>query len=275
MSKMCDMRCMVTGLLCGVVALVAAGPTYAQSDGEGAPSAAAGENDRGDFLRKFLGRLSMHVNGSYQAASTLYETRSGFPVYGEEALFSTRQEFDGGAHIDVGGSLRVWRELAVGASYTELSTRGVAMTTGTIPHPLEFGLARTVPLQAFVLPHRQRATHVHVSWRLALRDTLDVTFSAGPTYFNLRQGIITSVTARELDGPFADINARVGAAERTRNGLGFNVGADLTWMLTRQLGVGYFTRFTLGSLDAEPAPFSPEVYHVGGIQNGLGLRVRF
>lgn len=269
------MRCMVTGLLWGMATLAAACPTYAQSDGQGAPPAAAEENDGGGILPRFVERLSLHVNGSHQAGATVYETRSGFPVYGEEALFSTRQDFDGGVHFDVGGSLSVWRELGVGASYSELSARGAAMTTGNVPHPLEFGLGRTLPSRVLALSHRERATHVYASWRFAVRDALDVTFSAGPTYFSLLQGIITSVTAREVGGPFADIDVQVGAAERTLNGLGFNVGADVTWMLTRRLGIGYFIRLTLGSLDAGSVPFSPDAYHVGGIQNGLGFRVRF
>ena len=260
-----------------VVLLSVAGPAYAQGGGgDEPPPEIAGGEDRDGVLRMLLGRLSVHVNGSYQAASRRYERSNGFSTYGEEAMFVTREEFAGGAHIDVGGTVRLWRELSVGADYTEVSNAGTAVVSGTVPHPFDLGRDRTAPAQTVALPHRERATHVQVGWRFALRDGLDLTFSAGPTYFNLHQGVVTNLTVREVGGPgFRDIDLQVGTAERTANGIGFNVRVDTTFMLTRWFGVGYFARLATGSIGVEPSPWSPDVYYVGGFQTGVGLRIRF
>lgn len=271
-------RRIVMGLASGaVVVLTAAGAAHGQGGGgDASPPEATGGEERGGVLRIFSGRLSLHLSGSYQAASRRYATSSTFPAYGEEAMFVTRQEFAGGVHIDVGGALRLWRELAVGAGYTEMSNPGTVEASGTVPHPLALGRDRVAPARTVALPHRERATHVQVAWRFGLRDGLDVVFSAGPTYFNLIQGVVTNLTARESGGPtLSDIDLQIGATERSLNGIGFNVGVDATFMLTRRLGVGYFARATAGSVGVEPSPVSPDVYYVGGLQTGVGLRLRF
>ena len=260
-----------------VVLLSVAGPAYAQGGGgDEPPPEIAGGKDQDGVLRMLLGRLSVHVNGSYQAATRRYQKSSGFSTYGEEAMFVTRQEFAGGAHIDVGGTVRLWRELSLGADYTEVRNPGTALVSGTVPHPLQRDRDRSAPPGTVALPHRERATHVRVGWRFALRDGLDLMFSAGPTYFNLHQGGVTNLTVREVGGPgFDDIDLQVGTAERTANGIGFNVRVDTTFMLTRWFGVGYFARLATGSIGVEPSPWSPDVYYVGGFQTGVGLRIRF
>ena len=275
-TSMHGIRRIATAFAWGAFAAVAAVPAYAQDADKGALPPDAGGGRAQSVLRVFSGRLSVHVNGSYQAASTNYETSNHFPSYGEEAMFVTRQEFAGGAHVDVGGMIRLWRGLSVGAGYTDLNRSGSALVTGTVPHPLEFGRDRTAPSQALAMLYRERATHVHFAWRFALRDDLDVVFSVGPTYFNLVHGVVTNVSAREAGDPaLADIDLRVRTARHVLNGAGYNVGLDATFMLTRWLGVGYFARAAAGSIAARPNPFSPDTYHVGGVQTGAGLRLRY
>ena len=260
----------------GAVVALCASPTYGQDEDRTGGSAAmtAGESG-GGFLRRLAGRLSVHLGGSYQVASRAFETQTGFAVYGEEARFSTRQEFSGGSHVDVGGTARIWRQLAIGASYTDVSNAGTAVVTGTVPHPLDFDRDRSVSAQAVALSHRQRATHVYAAWRLGLYRSLDVTVFAGPTYFNLVQGVITDLTVKEMDGrTFQQVAVQARTGEGVLNGLGFNVGADVTWMVTRWLGVGYTARATAGSVDAPASSISAPVHSVGGFQTGIGLRLR-
>lgn len=274
---MCGVRRIATGLAWGAVAVLSvAGPAYAQGGGENPPPEVTDGEERGGVLRMLVGRLSGHLNGSYQATSRRYETSSRFSTYEEEALFVTRQEFPRAMHLDVGGAVRVWRELAVGASYTEVSNPGTVVVRGTIPHPLDFGRDRTAAAPPLALAHRERAVHAQVGWRFAVRDGLDVMVSAGPSYFNLIRRNITGLTVREMGGPaFGEVDLRVGTAEHTRNGIGFNAGIDTTLMLTPRLGAGYFVRITTGSIGVPPNPLTPGEYQVGGFQTGVGLRVRF
>ena len=220
------------------------------------------------------GRFQMHVNGAYQYFSRRSEIPNTFRAYGEEARFLTRQEFRGGAHVDAGGAWRVWRELALGASYSQVTNAGAAVVTGTVPHPLETRNDRRVPRQTLALAQRQRAMHVYAAWRVPLRDTLEVDFSAGPTYFNLRRGVVANLIPAEASGPpFPDVELRVETGEHTRNGFGYNAGVDVTFLVTpvRQVlhvGVGWFVRVSGGSVAWPSAAGSERTVPVGGFQTG-------
>ncbi len=274
----------VLGLACGVVAMLAAavGPAYAQGGAEDPAAPQAGDDgESGSRWPLLAGRLHLHVNGAYQPTVRRYDWARMFQAYGEQAQFVSRAEFEGQGHVNAGGAFRVWRGLEVGASYTQVSRSGTAEVTGTVPHPLDVGRDRTVPARTLALPHRQRATHVYASWRVEVRDGWSVALSAGPTYFNLRQGVVANVTASEAGGPpFAGVNVHIDTGEHTRNGVGFNAGADFMVILTPagmqpRLGVGYFVRLGLGSIDIPSSADTSHAYYVGGVQTGAGLRVQF
>ena len=226
-------------------------------------------------------RLQIHVNGAYQDSSTQTVLETSFTTYGEQSRFLTSEDFRGGGHVDVGGSLRVWRGLAFGVSYTQVRNSGSAAVTGTVPHPLDVGRDRTVPAQSLSLPHRQRAGHAYVAWRLPLRSSLEMELSAGPTYFSLRRGVVVNLTPMEVGGPpFGEVGLAVDAGEHTRNGGGFNAGVDFIYMFTPatripQLGIGYFARVTRGSVSLPIASETWRRISVGGVQTGVGLRLRF
>ena len=148
------------------------------------------------------------------------------------------------------------------------------MVTGTVPHPLDVGRDRTTPEHTVSLPHRERATHAYLGWRLPLRDALEMELSAGASYFSLRRGVIASLIPGETGGPpFAEVALQVDTGEHTRNGAGFNAGVDITYMLTSpayipQLGVGYFARVTSGFVSIPLSADSWRRETVGGIQTG-------
>ena len=266
--------------LSAILTSAAAGSVHAQEEaGSGSPAA----QGRAGFLRRWLfsERILLHVNGGYQVGDTRYARATEFQAYGEQARFLISEEFAGTSHVDAGGALRLWRGLEMGASYTQVGGSGTAMVSGTVPHPLDAGRDRKVPAQTFALTHWQRATHVYAAWRFRPGRSWSLAFSAGPTYFNLRQGVVAALTPSEAGGPpFADVDLRVDTGEHTRNGVGFNAGLDATVMLTPGrlgpgLGAGYFVRLTLGSVDVPSTTGARDTYYVGGLQTGAGLRVLF
>lgn len=289
----------VTGFVSGaVVLLVAVGAARAQESGQASSAAlsrpaaqpAAEPQERPGALGRLRAgllaifasnRLQIHLNGALQDSLTQTVLETSFRTYGEESRFLTNEDFRGGGHVDVGGSLRVWRGLAFGASYTQVRNSGSAAVTGTVPHPLDAGRARTPPVQSLSLPHRQRAGHAYAAWRVRLRSSLEMELSAGPTYFSLRRGVVVNLTPMEVGGPpFSEVGLAVDAGEHTRNGAGFNAGVDLTYMLTPatripQLGIGYFVRVTSGSVSLPSTSDTRRRISVGGVQTGAGLRLRF
>ena len=226
-------------------------------------------------------RLRVHLNGAYQASARRSELETSFPTYGEQSRFLTQEDFHGGGHIDIGSSLRVWRRFGFGVSYTQMRNSGSAVVTGSVPHPLEAGRERSVPTRTFSLPHRQRATHAYVTWRIPLYRALEMELSAGATYFSLRQGVVVELSPVEVGGPpFSDVGLVAGTAEHTRDGGGFNAGVDVWYMLTPatripQLGIGCFARVTSGTVSLPVDANSWRRVSVGGVQTGAGLRLLF
>ena len=257
----------------------AAGSVYAQEEAGSGPEASEGRSGYLEWLSS--GRILLHVNGGYQAGDARHAREAGFRAYGEQAQFLVSERQFGTSHVDAGGVVRIWRGLEIGASYTQVGATASAVVTGTVPHPLDAGRDRTVPAQTLALPHRQRATHVYAAWRFRPRRLWSLALSAGPTYFNLRQGVVANLIASEAGGPpFAGVDLRIDTGEHTRNGAGFNAGLDVTFMLKPEgwgpgLGVGYFLRLTLGSVDVPSTTGAQDSYHVGGVQTGAGLRLLF
>ncbi len=240
----------------------------AQTDEEAAPSP----------WGPLSGRLTLHVNAAFQAGTQSVRETLSVRAYGEDATFRTRQEIEGGSLVDVGGRIRMWRQLEVGASYTQLNGSDAAVVSGSVPHPLRFNQARTVDPQTFQLLHRERATHVSAAWVLPVPfdDRLDIAVFGGPSFFGVTQGLVTHVTARETGGPpFATVAVAVDTGEHRRNGVGGHIGADVTFMPTATIGLGFLVRYAAGSVTL-PSTISPAVsLSVGGFQTGGGLRLRF
>ena len=57
--------------------------------------------------------------------------------------------------------------------------------------------------------------------------------------------------------------------------MGYNVGADVMWRLSRVVGVGGLIRFATASTKLEVAPGNEVTTDVGGLQTGVGLRLIF
>ena len=224
------------------------------------------------------GRFSVHLDGAYQSGSEELRQTLSSRAYGEDAQFQVVHEITDAGHLDAGGDVRLWRQLVVGASYSQLSKSDATVVTGTVPHPILFNADRTIDTHALALSHRERATHIYAAWRVQIGqgDRLDVSIFAGPSYFNVTQSLVTDVGVEEAGGPpFAAVQVtQISAAEHTRNVWGGHVGVDVTYMPATFVGVGGFVRFSGGSVDL-PSSSGTASLTVGGLQAGGGLRLRF
>ena len=222
------------------------------------------------------GRLWVHLNGGYQVGKDTVRRTFSFRAYGEDARFEESHQTKDGGLFDVGGSLRVWEQLRVGASYSQLTKSDSTRLTGSVPNPIAVNAARAIDPQDLALVHEQRATHLYAAWVVPVLDKLDVTIFGGPSFFNLRQGLVTGVEITEVGGPpWPQVEvAGVTLGEFKKNGVGLHVGADVSYMVTPNFGLGGFFRFAQGSIDM-PSADGGQPLNVGGLQTGGGVRVRF
>ena len=170
-----------------------------------------------------LGRpVSLHLNGGFQSSAAEFRTDLPFTLYGEDGQFQTDHRVEGGAIVDAGGSVTVWRQLALGATFTELRTSDTATLAGSVPHPLVVGRPRSVGSQGLSFEHRERATHIQIAWVFPIGgdERMDLTISGGPSFFSVTRDVLGNFTVTETAPPFSEVLVDVERRENTSNGWG-------------------------------------------------------
>lgn len=221
------------------------------------------------------GRIFLHVNGTNQDGTGEFRESLRFTTYSEQATIDSVHDIDGGGSIDVGGYIGVWRGLAIGATYTQLTTDDSTRVTGSVPHPLLFNAFRQTAPESLVLRHEKRVTHVQAGWIVPIVDRVEMWLVGGLSFFHVTQGVIVDVELSETGPPFTlvDVGA-IRTQEQTATAVGVNAGVDVAYLITEQIGVGGFLRYADGSADL-PTPGGDASISLGGLQVGAGVRVRF
>ena len=176
--------------------------------------------------------------------------------------------------FDVGASVRLVKGLAVGIAYSSLSHTVGGTVDAQIPHPFYYSKLRDIGGNISGLNETEKAVHVAVFYFIPL-GRLDLGVFGGPSRFDVKQDLITDVTYTELY-PFDTATfASAPTTSVTRTAMGYNLGADVTWRLSRVVGVGGLIRFATASTKLEVAPGNEVTTDVGGLQTGVGLRLIF
>lgn len=260
------MMLVMTGwLVVGVPAIV---PAQDQNSSE--PEADSGQ----PWLK---GRLTIYVNGAMQISSEKLIDQFEYRAYGEAARFESSHVISDAPMGDVGGSLRLWRELSVGGSYAHIETTDGTTLTGHVPHPLEANNPRVITPQSLSFIHRAQVGHAFGAWRIPVVDKLDVSVFGGASFFNVTQGVVTNVTVAEAGGPpFTAVDVeQVQRGKHRRNGVGGHAGVDVTYLLTTSVGVGLLVRYSNGLVRLPSAGSRTLSLTVGGLELGGGVRFRF
>jgi hypothetical protein len=209
-----------------------------------------------------------NINIGGQSGSHDVATTTTFEVYDEDARVSTTQKTGGGFLFDMNGGYKVWSNLVVAVGYTFMSDSTDGAVTASIPHPDVVENFRTVTATASDLSHAEHAINFSGVWMVPVTDKVDVGVSFGPTIFIVKQELPDALTFTE-PGPTVtgitkkDVNKTTG---------GINLGVDVTYLLTKKVGVGGILRYTWGSVNLDGAT---DKLTVGGFQIGIGGRYRF
>lgn len=220
----------------------------------------------------------ININAGFQAASVdLNDTRI-FSRYGEDARLEVDGGVESGALFDLSGGVRVWRNVSVGVGYHGGSSTSGVRLEASIPHPIFFGQSRTAIVDVSDLERTEKAYHLQFGYMIPVNDKLDVHVSIGPSRFTLSQDVVSDVTITEQGVPFTTVGVTPTITERKDTAFGYNIGADVTYMLYERdevrVGAGLFMRYSGAS--AEILMLSNTISSdVGGLQAGFGARVRF
>ncbi|HEY0875269.1 MAG TPA: hypothetical protein VGD94_17475 [Vicinamibacterales bacterium] len=226
------------------------------------------------------GRITVFLNGGFQVNSQDIGRTSTFDLYDEQARIDfVQDDVEGGGFFEIGGAYRFGERLGAGLSFMRVTSDGGSVANGSIPHPLVFDQFRSFSVSADGLDHKENIVHLFATWLMPVTEQLDVTFSAGPSFFNISQGFIRTVSFTETP-PFTNVNVdRIEIDSRDETAVGFNFGADASYSVGRfgnaDLGVGANVRYSWGKADFDIAAGDELSVKGGGFQIGGGVRVRF
>jgi len=209
-----------------------------------------------------------NVTGGIQTGSHTLATNTGFDIYEEPATVNTTQDISGGAFFDLSAGYKVRGNVALGVGYSWTSSSADAALSASIPSPRLFDQPRGVTASATDLNHSENAFHIMAVYMVPVTDKIDVGISAGPTVFQLTQDLPAALNITE-PGPTV---TGIDRTEIKKTTIGVNLGLDLTYLVTRKIGVGGLARYTWGSADLDGAN---DKLTVGGFQIGGGVRIRF
>jgi hypothetical protein len=209
-----------------------------------------------------------NINIGGQSGSHDLATTTTFVVYDEDAQINTTQKTGGGFLFDMNGGYKVWRNLVAAVGYTFMSDSADGAVTASIPHQDIIGQFRTVTTTADNLKHTENALNFMGVWMVPVTDKVDVGISFGPTVFFVKQELPDTLTFTEPVPTITGLTTK----DISKTTGGVNLGVDVTYLLTKKMGVGGILRYTWGSVDLEGATDS---LTVGGFQIGIGARYRF
>ena len=224
----------------------------------------------------------------YVNLSVGVETTSGsltdartFPLYDENATFNTSQSVDSGALFDFAIGARVWRNVSAGIAFHRESTTAEGSIQAQIPNPSFFGPLRPVDIAISDLERSEQAVHLQIGYMLPVSEQLNVHLFLGPSFFRLKQDVISDLTFTERTSPATTLDSTATVEERSESAVGFNIGADVSYLFYTtdafKVGAGIFLRYAGATVDINLLNNSGTTVgsDVGGFQIGFGGRFRF
>ena len=110
---------------------------------------------------------------------------------------------------------------------------------------------------------------------LPLTHWFHLLLSGGPSFFNVSQDLVTRVEYTHAF-PFDTATFRSATTDGdSGSAVGFNAGADVTWMFSRLAGVGGGFRYAKAEVDLTASEGNGVAVDVGGFQALGGLRIAF
>lgn len=219
-------------------------------------------------------RVLVSVNAAVQPAPQRVSDPFTFEAELETATVDVGYDFVQGTIVDGGVAVRLWKRMGAGVAVSRYSRDASATVTAAIPHPFFFEQPRDIAGEATGLARSETAVHLQIVYILPTTGRLRVLLTGGPSRIEVEQEIVTAVQYDEAF-PFDTATFRSATSRGFKDAaVGFNAGADVSFMFTRMFGVGGLVRFSRASVDLGPDDRRIS-FDAGGVQAGGGLRVVF
>jgi hypothetical protein len=223
----------------------------------------------------WIDKAYVNVNVALQLTARPVDEQLAPIIYSERAAIGASHAGSGGLlTLDVGGGVRLWRNLGAGATFTKFAAAESLNVTARVPSPTLFNQPRTASAVA-PIERSDSAIHFQAVYLLPISPRIDLALSAGPSLISVQQDLISGIELQEAAPPATGVAiAKVATLTRQGTIVGVNAGADITFFLTPMLGVGATGRYARGTLATTLSDGRPVDLDAGGLQLGFGVRVR-
>jgi hypothetical protein len=220
-------------------------------------------------------RGSVAAGASWQPGTSSFTERRSETVFRETATTIGEYELEGAVGIDVGGVLRLWRNLGIGLAVTALSRPGEAAFSLSSPHPFFFNRPRTATTAAADLDRTETGVHLSAAYHIGGGGRWRVSLFGGPSFYAISQPVVDMLVVTDAY-PYDTITAAPGqTSDQVERAIGFHVGGDVSWYFSRRVGAGALVRYANAEATTSINGGADVTLTAGGAQVGLGLRLRF
>jgi len=220
-------------------------------------------------------RVTVTVSGGVQSPAGSVSDHITFDRNVETETIDVTYPKRPGVLLDIGGRVRVWKRLGFGVSVGHVTGDGTADVTASVPHPFFFNQARTVTGKQAGIAREETGIHLQVQYAVPASRKVRVVLGAGPSRIKLTQDVITDVNITETypydTAAFRDAATKGASASVS----GYNAGVDVTWSLTRNVGVGGLVRYTRADADLDVRSGHTLSMKAGGVHAAAGVRFAF
>jgi opacity protein-like surface antigen len=224
-----------------------------------------------------IDRIYVSINGTYQTAGDDFTETATFTENAENGSFSSDYDVKPGPALNISAGATIWRSLGVGVGVTRYSKATPIAFSASVPHPFFFNRARSVTADISSNKREELAVHVQARAVFTPSRRIQALIFAGPSFFKVKQGIVNDFEITE-SYPFDSATFSRGiSTEVDESKVGFNVGADVGYFFTRQVGVGGSVQWAGTTIEVPASGTGTGTFEIkaGGVQAGGGLRFRF
>jgi hypothetical protein len=221
-----------------------------------------------------------------KAESGAREFRSRFVTFGEagsaRATYPRPSSTVSLPSFDIGGGYMTGSLLGLGINISRTTFEDTATLGTTIPHPVYLNLPATGSgVTDRGLTRRETAISAYVTAAPLRTSRTELRFFLGPTYYRVNAEMVDAVTYDQSSSVTPATNTITVTGFTSRNakgsGLGFHLGADFTYFVTRMIGVKGGIRYNSAQVTVKNEPLSKldQDLRTGGPMISLGARFRF
>jgi hypothetical protein len=223
-----------------------------------------------------IDRIYISINGAFQTGVEDFGETVSFVENAENGTFTTEYDVESGPALNISAGATIWRNVGFGVGVTRFSHSTPSALSASVPHPFFFNRARSVTGDVGGLKREELAVHIQARAIFSPSPKIQGVLFGGPSFFSVKQGIVNDFEITETYPYDTATFSRGVSTTVDESKVGFNVGGDVGYFFTRQVGVGGSVQWSGTTIDV-PASGGIGTFELkaGGLQAGAGLRLRF